>query len=318
MIIATGSYGLTVDQLGQNLALKPVEGGLAELLDGYGIRIEKSLVMDPQNEPFPVQIDRPVGNSVVREMQAVNYPFFVDVRPDGMDKASPIVGKLAANHPELGVTDYGGRREKPGPPGIGAAQVERANAWLRSSPDIQPNLKQYPNVGFAVEGDRGSRPLAVAVRGAFESAFKGKPVPAAASQPAGLGSTGRRGHTDPRAADQQRHRVFARQRPPGGGRQQRFLDRHRLRDFGQHVRRPLPEQPPTLQNAVDWSVEDLDLLGIRARGTSARVLKPMAPGDQTVWEVLNYGIALIALIVIGVVWVVRRRNERPMVLDEKK
>jgi len=33
---------------------------------------------------------------------------------------------------------------------------------------------------------------------------------------------------------------------------------------------------------------------------------------------VNYGIALAALIVIGAVWVVRRRNERPMALDERR
>jgi ABC-2 type transport system permease protein len=69
-----------------------------------------------------------------------------------------------------------------------------------------------------------------------------------------------------------------------------------------------------LQNAVDWSVEDLELLGIRSRGTYARVLVPMAEGDQRFWEVLNYALALIGLVAIGGVWYMRRKNERPMEL----
>jgi ABC-2 type transport system permease protein len=69
-----------------------------------------------------------------------------------------------------------------------------------------------------------------------------------------------------------------------------------------------------LQNAVDWSVEDLDLLSIRSRGTQTRVLTPMASGDQRFWEVLNYVLALAGLATIGGVWYVRRRNERPMEL----
>ena len=69
-----------------------------------------------------------------------------------------------------------------------------------------------------------------------------------------------------------------------------------------------------LQNAVDWSVEDLELLGIRARGSYARVLAPMAPGDQTFWEVLNYAVALLGLAAIGVVGYLRRRKEKPMTL----
>ena len=71
-----------------------------------------------------------------------------------------------------------------------------------------------------------------------------------------------------------------------------------------------------VQNAVDWSVEDLDLLNIRTRGTYARVLNPMMESEQTMWEGLNYAVALLALIGFAVNWSVQRRNERPMVLIE--
>jgi ABC-2 type transport system permease protein len=318
VIVAAGSYGLTVDPLGQNLALKPVAGGLAEMLDGYGIRIENSLVMDPQNEPFPVQVERPLGNTVVREMQAVNYPFFVDVRPDGMDKASPIVGQLAAvtlNWASPLTVDAAKNKDRQ----VSVLLKSSVNAWLRTNPDIQPNLKQYPNVGFAVEGDRSSRPLAVSVRGAFESAFKGKPVPAAASQPPASGQQAPAATPAPAPAPQTGSVIEA---SPDTARLVVIGSSDFLTDIVFQISGSMSgdrylNSLKLLQNAVDWSVEDLDLLGIRARGTSARVLKPMAAGDQTIWEVLNYGIALAALVVIGVVWVVRRRNERPMALEQR-
>ncbi|MEJ5200539.1 MAG: Gldg family protein, partial [Anaerolineae bacterium] len=167
VVIATGSFGLTIDAFGQNLALKPIENGLAELLDSYGIRIEKAIVMDPQNEPFPVQVDRQVGNTIVREYQAINYPFFVDIRPDGMDKSHPIVGQLAAvtlNWASPITVDAGKNKDRQ----VAVLLRSSANSWLRTNPDIQPNLQQYPNVGFAVEGERKAQPLAVAVRGSFE------------------------------------------------------------------------------------------------------------------------------------------------------
>jgi ABC-2 type transport system permease protein len=68
------------------------------------------------------------------------------------------------------------------------------------------------------------------------------------------------------------------------------------------------------QNAVDWSVEDLDLLGIRSRGTITRVLKPMDQREQSTSEIVNYVIALLALVGIGALWYYRRRNERPIEL----
>ena len=69
-----------------------------------------------------------------------------------------------------------------------------------------------------------------------------------------------------------------------------------------------------VQNAVAWSTEDLDLLNIRARGSYSRVLDPMTESKQSFWEGLNYVVALLALVVIGVVWSARRKNEKPMEL----
>jgi hypothetical protein len=68
------------------------------------------------------------------------------------------------------------------------------------------------------------------------------------------------------------------------------------------------------QNAVDWSVADLDLLGIRARGSATHVLKPLTESDRTMWEVINYALALIALVGIGIIWRSRQRSEVPMAL----
>ena len=68
------------------------------------------------------------------------------------------------------------------------------------------------------------------------------------------------------------------------------------------------------QNAVDYSVEDTDLLAIRSRGTFTRLLDPLTEGEQSTWEFGNYAVALVALVVIGGLWYVRRRNERPMEL----
>ncbi len=65
---------------------------------------------------------------------------------------------------------------------------------------------------------------------------------------------------------------------------------------------------------MDWSVEDEDLLSIRSRGTYARLLKPLEKKEQSLWEALNYAVALLAVAAIGVVWSVRRRSEAPMSL----
>jgi hypothetical protein len=69
-----------------------------------------------------------------------------------------------------------------------------------------------------------------------------------------------------------------------------------------------------VQSAVSWCTEDLDLLTIRARGTTARVLKPLTERVQSLWEAANYVLALLALVAIAAVWNLRRQSERPLEL----
>jgi ABC-2 type transport system permease protein len=237
----------------------------------------------------------------------------VDVRPDAMDKTSPIVGKLAAitlNWASPVTVD--GEKNKGRQ--VSVLLKSTVNSWLRASPDILPDTSKA-NLGFASEGEQVARPLAVAVSGSFESAFKGKPVPSATAQPA--------------AAGQQA--PVATPAPQAGSVIEASPDTARLvvigsSDFLSDLVFQLSSSTQGdrylnslqfLQNAVDWSVEDLDLLAIRSRGVSSRVLKPMAAGDETIWEVLNYGIALAALVAIGVIWLTVRRREKPMTLEER-
>jgi ABC-2 type transport system permease protein len=71
-----------------------------------------------------------------------------------------------------------------------------------------------------------------------------------------------------------------------------------------------------MQNAVDWSVEDADLLTIRSGGSYARLLQPLDNTQKATWMWVNYGVALLALVAIGGVWYFRRRGEQPMELAD--
>ncbi len=86
--------------------------------------------------------------------------------------------------------------------------------------------------------------------------------------------------------------------------------------FFRMVRRPQAELESNLQfalNLVDWSLEDADMISIRSRGAIAR---PLEIDDvRTGWiEALNYLVPLAAIIAIGVVQFLGRRNRRPMTL----
>jgi len=59
-----------------------------------------------------------------------------------------------------------------------------------------------------------------------------------------------------------------------------------------------------LENAIDWSLEDRDLLAIRGRSHFSRPLRPLDQASQLFFEYLNYGLAIAGL---AIVWLLRRR-----------
>ena len=175
-------------------------------------------------------------------------------------------------------------------------------SWTRSNTDIQPNLDLYPELGFPVEGDGEAYPLAVAVQGSFESFFKDKAIPTSEEDPEG---------GDPAAGTITESPESARLVIVGS---HEFVDDTVFEISANMTRDRYLGSLQFMQNAVDWSVEDTDLLAIRSRGTVSRILNPEAEEQQSFWEGLNYTIALLALVGIGIVWNVQRRNEQPVEL----
>jgi ABC-2 type transport system permease protein len=273
------------------------------MLASYGIVVEDGMVLDPQNEPFPVQVQRNVGGMQVVEIQQVAYPFFVDVRPDGMSNESPIVSNLPAVTLHW-ASPLSVDEEKNHGREWTVLMRSTEESWLRSSIDVQPNPDLYPEYGFPVEGEQAARPLAVAVRGSFESYFKDEPSPFAESEvltdtvDAPLGTI----EVSPESA---RLVVIG---------SAEFVDDAMLQLSQSLSADRYLQNLEFVQNAIDWSVEDEDLLSIRSRGTYARLLRDLEEGQQSFWEGLNYALALASLVTIGVVWQVRRRSEEPMEL----
>jgi len=325
VVMAAGNYGITVDQFAGGLALKPLEDGLREMLASYGIRVEESLVMDSQSEPFPVQVARQVGGFVVQEIQAIEYPFFVDVRADGMASESPIVSNLPAvtlNWTSPITIDEEKNAGREVTTLLQSSPASWTWAYTASSPGpggsiaIQPDFELYPDLGFPVGDEKQSYTLAVSVQGVFESHFKNKPSPLT------------EGEVEEETETPQEPISHTPTPPSSPGTIESSPETARLvvigsAEFVDDVVFDISSQLvpdryfgslKLVQNAVAWSTEDLDLLNIRARGTYARVLAPLTEREQSFWEGVNYAVALLGLIVIGIVSNTRRRNEQPIQL----
>lgn len=312
VIVAGGHYRMGIDQTQGALLLEPNESGIEDMLEHYGITIEDSLVMDTQNAPFPVQTQRDIGGMLVNELQAMDYPYFVDIRPNTMNADSAIVNRLpfvTMNWSSPITIDESLLEEAT----VTTLLTSSDNAWTTTSTAINPDFDIYPELGFATSEERQTYDLAVAVQGKFESFFVDQPSPFESEEETAetaVTETVEEEQPDPIGLIEQspsvtsmivlgssefvNDNVYQISRNFGGDR------------FASNIQ--------MIANSIDWFTEDISLASIRSRGNITRILPPISDAQQNQWVVLNYAVALISLITIGVVWQLQKRAEQPMPL----
>ncbi len=307
LIAAAGHYRLGIDPYVGNLLLDVNESGIEGMMESYGVSIGDSLVMDLQNAPFPVQVDRDLGDMVVREIQALDYPFFIDARPAKMDFQSPVViglPLLTLSWASPVTVD-----ETLAAEGEARTLVWSSDAaWETTAANPQPDLDLYPEYGFAVGDELSSYPLAVAVESSFESAFAGQPSPfevgAEADAGAESGEAGGIGLLE-RSPKNTRMVVVG---------SSEFVNDNVYQISGSFGGDRFFSNLQFFANAIDWFTEDVSLASIRSRGSAARILPPVAEAAQNRWVLINYAVAIIGLLLIGGVWQIQRRAEQPIEL----
>ena len=316
------------------LDITPVESGLNDWLAHHGVTIGEELVMDPQNAAFPAPVTRNVGGMQLQEMRMLDYPWFIDIRRDGMNDQSPILNgveqvNLTWSSPvTVADSDEESKRQS------AVLLSSSADAWLSSSIDIMPRTDPSGRgiSPWRSEGETASHPLAVVTSGQFESFFAGKPSPLARK-------------VDTASADSQSEAVNAldqlvediSQKSPGseaadgdGDEQpaptlsesidtvlERSPESARLIVFGSNdfLRDQITQMAGAangsaylapfqlVANAVDVALDDTGLRSIRSRGQFNRTLPPMEDGSRKYWEILNYVLAALA---IGVIYLLAR------------
>jgi ABC-2 type transport system permease protein len=302
VFVAAGNYKISVDPYGGGLGLTPLQGGLQDMLNSYGINVDSSLVMDLQNAPFPNQVS-------ASQLQLIDFPFFVDVRQDGMDRHSPILSQLSAltvNFASPVLVDPAKNADRT----VTTLLQSTSSSWTTTGQNIQPNATLYKNSdGFPIEGEQKSYPLAVVVEGSFDSFFKDNPpAPAQTDQSGAATGPNTTASTEgllTSSPDTARLIVVG---------SSEFLNDTMFQIASNFSRDSYLNTLQFVQNTVDWATEDTALLSIRSRGTASRVLNPLTDQEETRWEVLNYAVALIGLLIVGAVWQWRKRAEQPMPL----
>lgn len=326
VVALVGNYGLDLNPMAQSLNVKRVEGSITDMLAHYGVTVEKSLVMDMQNEPFPIPVSRDLGGIVVQEIQQINYPFFVDVRESGMDRQSSVTANLPAvtmNWVSPLVTDPEKNKGKT----VSTMLRSSSQSWLRESTDIQPDFVSYPKYGFPVGEDFASYPLAVSIKGSFDSFYADKEDPRLAEEDKD-NLTKEKDIKEEKISSQDKEGKSGKSAPltpiikksPDSSRLVTVGSSEFISDTVISISQSIGQDRflnslEFLQNIIDWSVEDEGLLSIRSRGSHARLLHPMSRREQSFWEWLNYSIAIIALILVSFYGARRRRHEKPIELE---
>lgn len=324
VVLAASSF--KVDLGGGSISASKTPTGLEDWLDDQGIELEPSLVLDPQNTPFPIPVKRDVGGFSVREIQTLDYPYFPDVRSDGLAEDNGItanLGQITMNW--TSPIDIDAKKNA-------ARKVTKliqssSGAWTSDSSDMQPNFEAHGDLGFPVGTDTGRKLLAVAIEGRFQSPFAGKPSPLLPKETAKSKDDTAAGPDEKADGDSEAGADAADEKTPAviSGVVESSPESARLILIGSssfltdtaislanEATQTRYLKPVELaQNAVEWSLEDRGLLALRGRGQFSRMLEPMGQQSRLFWESLNYVLALAGLALVYVIYRrTRARRER--------
>ncbi len=306
VVLATSPFDV---EMNRSLGVKKHKSGLEDWLAFHGIKIDETMVLDPQNSAFPVPVQRNLGGFTVQETKLVSYPYFVDIRSDAMNQDSGMVSGLnqvTLNWASPINIDQEINKERKFVPLLESS----SRSWLSAETNIQPDFNSHGELGFALGDKQGKHVLGLMVEGRFTSYFKGKESPllqkdteADLEKNKSPGNETAVTEGEAIAEEEKEEQIISRMidKSPESARIIVFASNTFLTDtllgIGSSVMRTDYLGPVQLAaNAVDWSLEDRGLLGMRGRSHFSRPLVSLTEGMQIFVEYLNYGLALLGLL----------------------
>lgn len=326
VVIVTGAFEVRLT--GQSLMAMSKNTGLDEWLAHHGVAIDQSFVMDASNSAFPVPVRRQVGGFSFQELVMLDYPYFVDVREEGLNQDFMPTSELpqltfAWGSPvDIDTEANAGRA-------VTTLLASSSGAWRSTSTDVMPNVGESGEMPFAPTGEVGIVTLAAMMEGRFDSFFEESPLldeeteeDPADEDPGDAGQEAN--EADGEAEDDIGAVTSVIERSPESARlivigSSSFLADQTLGMIGSAEGTRYANSVQLVANLVDWAVEDPALLSIRGRGHFNRTLPPMAENAQRVWEYANYAVAVFAVFaafVLHVAWRARRRRRQAAWLEE--
>ncbi|MCC6219650.1 MAG: Gldg family protein [Deltaproteobacteria bacterium] len=297
LVLATSPVSVARSEM---LSVAKHSSGIGDWLKHNGFSMEESLVMDEQNENYPVPVMRNIGGLSVQEISMVPYPPFVDIRSEGMNTENSItsgIPQITLNWPSPITVDTDKNSNRV----VSTLLSSSSRSWVTSELEIQPNFDMYPNLGFAKTDKKGPFTLALVAEGEFTSYFKGKESPLLKKEE----ESGEETPADGEKKKEEEKLVVTSvlEKSPQSGRIILISSNEFLSDDTLNISAAIGSSRylnslQLIENAIDWSLEDRGLLAIRGRAHFGQTLESMTEGKILFWEYFNYALAFAGLLIV--------------------
>jgi ABC-2 type transport system permease protein len=291
---------------GGGLSIEKVTTGLESAFQKWGVTVAEDMVMDTKSDALPMPENRDLGNGMmVRQFRNLAYPFFVKLDSSQLSDSAITAGLSGSVlhwvSPVKAETKVGDDQHK-----VDVLLTSSDESWLTSSTVAEPDLRTYPGLGFPGPGQaaadkKGSQVLAVAIAGGFTSSVP-KPEKPEGQPDKDAAAPRLIEHSPPDA----RMVVFG---------SSAFVTDDLLQLAEQLDSDFAKSNLELVQNAVDWTLADTDLLAIRSRTLATRALT-VSPDARARWIWANGAIAFAGLVLVVVVAWLRRRAVLPLETKE--
>jgi ABC-2 type transport system permease protein len=293
MGVQAHEYGYSPAQGGRGweITAQPVETGLEAMLTQLGITVSEDHFMDTNMEVIDLPREVNLGGMRMQTSEPVKLPMQIKVPEAQMSQESGLTNRIAQVFFLWGTPVLSDES-------VLQKHNLRATSLIHSSDNVWQDTfseGRLPGSLFSPQGKTmlGSQPLAVLVEGQFPNTFEGQDVPQWPVVPTA------EGETPPPAADNP-----APVTPSPG--QLLVIGSAKMFDDGVIA---APQNALLLLNAVDYMAGSQELLSIRSKILTNRVLKPVSTSTKLFWRFVAVLLVPLLLTVFGITRATMRRKE---------
>jgi ABC-2 type transport system permease protein len=276
---------------GWNISGQGLDTGLEPMLAALGVTVDEDHFMDEAMETIDLPREMNLGGLRVQAREPVRLPIQIRVTESQMLQESPIVNRIGSLFYLWGTpvrVDAGLLSSH----GLTATNLIESSSRCWTEPWIDG-----PIAGAVFQPGRrtpaGPQPLAVLVEGVFPDAFEGREVPAWPADGEAAAETPLETGAEP---------------GPLVPAPSRLLVVGSAKMFDDNII-AAPQNALLLLNAVDYLAGNEQLLSIRAKTLTQRVIRPVSDSEKLVWRLVVVLLVPVGLAVFGLVRAAGRRRE---------